>query len=1015
MKIHFRGFLGSAIGIITIVLFTAVTLSAQTGRVNGTITDSQTGEPLAGANVVIGQDSPIGAATDLDGNYTVTGVPIGTHTITVTYIGYKRVEREVTVAANQQTNVDIEMTPESVRGEEVVVTAQAKGQLQAINQQIASDKIANIVSEAKIREMPDFNAAQAIGRLPGVSTEKSSGEANKVVIRGLSPKYNSIEVEGVKLSATGSSQIGLSSNPGVGGTVSNDRSVDLTMVSPYMVRTISVYKSLTPDMNANSIGGTVNMELREAPRRPHFSAMWQQGYTAKSNTYGNYRAVLSGSRRFLSDRLGVYVLGNIESYDRDADNMGAGYAPSGTVDSTTGFRPVEVRSVSLRRHVEARKRYGANLILDYNLPNGSIKAVNMFARLNSDYADHNQNFDYANGGIGWSLRLGENIIDQQMNALKLDYDLGFMTADLSASYTSSNNVLEDSPLFNFNQTGGLPGGQVPENEVPENLDYLVEFFGNEDVKLRSANLLSSDYEEEKYSLKGDFQVPYNLGANVNGFLKFGGQYDIQSNSNDQETPYAALNQGDGEGIQGQMMRSIESRFDVSIDAAGDIPGTHFRANDEDLYDPFWNDRFGDFYYAADRNILTDILNYLRRDSTYHASTSTITTGDEGGWYDGPYQQLANDYNYEEDYYAAYLMSKLNFKNFMVIGGVRYEKVESNYFAYNARDLRNAKKQKMYDTTAYAGNEHFLPMGQVKYTPLPWMDVRYAYTQSLARPDYSQLSPKFTITQGSPGTVYAGNPDLNPAIAYNHDLNLTFHGNTLGLFSVGAFYKEIKDFTYSATYELNQATRDAGIDSIERYIIVREGDEVVRPKNNATVVRPINNPYDATVRGLELDLQTNFWYLPAPLNNLVFGINYSRIHSELRYPIYETEVELVGRDRVLTFVDSSRAGRLVDQPNDIVNSYIGYDYKGFSSRLSFIYQGNSVDNIGRYPEQDGFTTDYFRIDFSVRQRLPIANSELFLDITNLNDENNSSAQRTTEGFNNIQNYGLTANLGIRIRY
>ena len=234
---------------------------------------------------------------------------------------------------------------------------------------------------------------------------------------------------GVRLSATGSSQIGLSSNPEIASqNVSNDRSVDLTMISPYMIRMIAVYKSLTPDMNANSIGGTVNMELREAPSGLHTDLLWQSGYTAKSNTYGNYRAVASGSSRFFNDQLGVYALFNIESYDRNSDNMDGNYNIAGEeveIDPVTGFRPIKVSSVTFNRHLETRKRYGGNLILDYTLPNGSIKFVNLLARINSDYTDHRQTINYDNGRMEWQIRLGENNTDQQLHSLKLDYDLGF--------------------------------------------------------------------------------------------------------------------------------------------------------------------------------------------------------------------------------------------------------------------------------------------------------------------------------------------------------------------------------------------------------------------------------------------------------------------------------------------------------------------------------------------------------------------------------------------------------------
>jgi len=90
----------------------------------------------------------------------------------------------------------------------------------------------------------------------------------------------------------------------------------------------------------------------------HGDALWQSGYTQKSNTYGNYRAIVSGSDRFFDDQLGVYVLGNAEQYDRSADNMSAGYVTASSTVSSSGYRPVLVNSVTLDRHVETRERFG---------------------------------------------------------------------------------------------------------------------------------------------------------------------------------------------------------------------------------------------------------------------------------------------------------------------------------------------------------------------------------------------------------------------------------------------------------------------------------------------------------------------------------------------------------------------------------------------------------------------------------------------------------------------------------
>tara|TARA_Y100001935_G_scaffold223573_1_gene199132 strand:+ start:39981 stop:43184 length:3204 start_codon:yes stop_codon:yes gene_type:complete len=1025
------------------------------GQIKGLVTDAGSGETLIGVNVGI-RNTTLGAASNIDGEYVIRRVPAGVYTLAASSIGYDNFEIEVEVVGGETLELNFSMNAVTVVGEEVIVSAQAQGQREAINEQLQSDKIVNVVSETKIQELPDFNAAAALGRLPGVSTTKSSGEDNKVVIRGLSPEFNSIEVEGVKLSATGSPSIGFTSDPYVGtGGVNNDRSVDLTSVSPYMIRMISVYKSLTPDMNANSIGGTVNMELREAPAEPHFSAMWQQGYTAKSNTYGNYRAVLSGSNRFFNEKLGVYALANIESYDRNADNLSAGYgrvSSSADVDSLTGFRKVDVDQVTFNRHIETRNRYGANLIMDYRLPKGSLKFVNMFTRINKDYTDYNQSIVYNNNRMDWRLQQGDNDVDTRLHTLKLDYDLGWVNIDVSGSYTSSLNLLENSPVINFNQVGAL---NIDQNDIvnlpPEDLiGYQQSFRGVEEVVLRSANLYSSDYKEERYTTKADFEIPFNIGTGLSGSFKVGGQWDRQYNSLDQEAPYMAFDGNAGsseEGIANNMMRDLMNEFDLGINEQGWFTGPTFMNTDRELFNPFLNDTYGDIYFTPTPGLLVDMVNYVIGNPLYDASNEEQSTGRQGGWYDGPYQQLTNDYSFDEDYYATYAMTKFTVGKFFFIGGARYEKVESHYQAYIAEDIRNAQNQYMIDTTSTSSNEFLLPMGQVKFDAFDWMDLRYAYTQTLARPNYNDLTPKYTIPNGG-GSIYTGNPDLQPAQAFNHDVNVTFHANKLGLLSIGAFYKTIKNFRYTASYKLDAAMK-AGIDDVSNYqifcseyirdkygdlyptvgseITCPDGQELVGPAMeagtyNVNVSKPLNNPYDATVKGLELDFQHNFWYLPGTLSNIVFGVNYARIFSEYKQPFYIRNVyfEGSGRDavQVVELIDSSFTSRLVNQPKHVLNTYLGYDYKGFSGRFSLLYQSNTFRGSGgEYTENDSFTTDYLKIDFSARQKLPFVDgkTELFMDVSNINGANTSWRQRSINGYQGIQNYGLTANLGIRIRY
>ncbi|MCK9244050.1 MAG: outer membrane beta-barrel protein, partial [Candidatus Marinimicrobia bacterium] len=934
-------------------------------------------------------------------------------TVVVTYIGYLPLNVDVNIPLGGTIRRDFGLEPEVLQGREVIVTAQALGQMQAINQQLASDKISSIVSEARIQELPDFNAAQALSRLPGVSTLESSGEANKVVIRGLAPQYNAVSVEGVKLSSTGSTQMGVSALSNTSGSISNDRSVDLSMISPYMIKSISVFKSLTPDMNANSIGGSVNMELREAPSQLHYDLMWQSGYTAKTGNFGNYRAVGSISQRFFNDNLGAYILVNAEKYDRDADNMNSVYDITEKRPDTTGFRPVIVNNTTLNRHVETRQRYGGNLIIDYKLPNGSIKSVNMLTRLVSDFTDINTVLHYADGLIYFNYRNGVNTTDLIVNSISFDYDFRWVKMDLKYARTSSKNNLPESPYLQFKSPGTAVSTNIPPNTKPEDLldsnvvnTKVVNYPIYDQIQLDNINLFSSLYKESKDQLTLDFKVPYSFGRNLLGYIKIGGQYYNQDNSNDQKTPYAQLRSGND--FTDALIDDLEREFGIEYDPNFKFTGSNF-IGDSHYTRSFLKNEFGQIWYACDPNMPTAMANYLASSPQWTGQSFGQLSG---GWFNGPFQRLANTYYYEEKYYAGYVMSELTYRNIMVVGGARYEKMESKYTAYNMYDQREPTSQQIDTVTTRPTNEFILPMVQTKYSPSKWMDIRYAYTQTLARPDYHQLSPK--VTYNNPRTsINAGNPDLVPAQAYNHDFNLTFHGNKIGLFSVGLFYKEVKNFTYSSSYKMYDSTFYDGLKS-------RHDEDLnilsYKPDLGGTLHTYVNSLFPAYVKGLEFDLQTRLWYLPKGLDGIILGINYTMIESEATYPIYDDTTVYPPRPlpRISYVTYTTRKGRLIYQPNDVVNAYIGYEIKGFSARISFLFQGNSVSRIGAFPEQDGYTKDYFRLDASVRQKLPFFGSEIYLDIININNEINSSAQTTIDGFTNIKNYGTTANLGIRLR-
>jgi TonB-dependent receptor len=986
-------------------LILQLSAAQSSGTIKGTVYDRATKDQLPGANVVV-RGTSIGTSTSLSGEYIIRNAPGGQQTIRVTYIGYISQSVVVNVPEGGSITQDVNLSATTLEGEEIVVTAQAQGQLQAINQQLASDKIVNIVSESRIQELPDFNAAQAISRLPGVSTLQSSGEANKVVIRGLAPQYNSISIGGITLAPTGETKIGVSSNTDLDfASINSDRSVDLTMVSPYMIKSISVYKSLTPDLDANAIGGVVDMELREAPSGYRADVLWQSGYTAKTKSYGNYRFVASASNRFFDDDFGVYVLANVEEYDRSSDDMGGEYLMRNVYPDSTGFAPVFVRRVDLTRHLETRQRYGGNLILDYRLPFGTLRMNNLLSRLNSDYQDYRTRLDYQNHNIDYTYREGKRKTDLGLSSLEAAMDFAFLSVNLKAAVNYSRNHDPDSYYFVFRETGGVVGN-VPDNVLPENLLPLIRHEGPGNVYLNTLNLFNTDYKENDQVYKADFRIPLNTGSEISAFVKFGGEHRYNGRKNEQSTPYARIDRGSN--IQNWMVDSLINRFSLGLDSAANrFPGTNFTSSDPKLYESFLDNRFGSLYWLPTAGVLSQMTQYVSRTPSFNAIFGGGTN--PGGWFAGPFEYLANYYEYVEKYYAAYLMAEVNIgPDIRVVGGARYEEIKSVFNAFNIKDGRDPGSQQAFAVSATPANNYLLPMVQVKYDVTDWMDIRYSFTKTLARPDFHQLTPHFYM-DFSRNNVWAGNPRLKPGQSLNHDVILTFHSNDLGLLSVGGFYKTVKEFTYFTRYKLHQSAV-AGLDSIGTYEVGG-----VFPQDGALLRTYLNSPYDATVKGIEVDFQTRFWYLPPPLDGVVFGMNYTHIWSDATYPWRDDRTSLNPNPPprfLVTTIDSTREGRLIDQPDDIFNAYIGYDYEGFSGRISVVFQGNSVSGIGNFPEQDGFTKDYFRVDASARQKLPVEGLQLFLDLNNINARKNSSAQLSIGGFTSELNYGLTANLGLR---
>ncbi|MDP4196565.1 MAG: TonB-dependent receptor [Bacteroidota bacterium] len=943
------------------------TLLAQKGAASlkGKVIDATTGDALPGATIIV-TGTALGAVSDIHGNYLIKELPAGNVHLKISYVSYKTLETQIQAASDKITILDFKLNPETILSKEVVVTAQAQGQAQAINQQLSSNTIVNVVSAARIQEVPDANAAESVGRLPGVSVLRSEGEGNKVVVRGLAPKYNNVLVAGVKMAATDPS----------------DRSVDLSMISSYMLEGIEVTKAITPDMDANAIGGTVNFKLRQAPSGLKYDFLLQGGYNDLKNTYSDYKIVGNGSNRFFDDKLGVFAQIDIEKKNLNANAMGAGYILNSPV--VNKVNQVYISSLNLDDIRRDRNRYGGTLVLDYQLPTGSIIFNNFISSGKTNSIDRGESYGVDLRTHTYDVTDAETKLNVMTNSIEYNQDLSLFNikADLSHSYSeqqSPNSIyfdfLENSAFKDFSRT-------IAPNLLPK---YALDNLNN--TVLADISRYDKLNKDREFTGSTDINREFNLFDEITANFKIGGKYGYMERSYDYNSDGGFLNYGSGQGARDAILNAFpwmkSSIANGSLNMVYSVFVDHNYSSGTFLK--------GDYSMgpSASVDLMHQIVDVLKR------------YGDSEAYRHMDYSSTTNDYHGYEYHNAEYIMTDLHYSNLVqVIAGVRYENEKRRYTATSGNSNYGIAENKYVhgDTTTTVTNSNWLPMFHIKVRPTEWLDLRFAYTNTLSRPDFSTVIPRINIGTES---VILNNYQLKPAHSENFDLYLSIHENTIGLFTAGVFKKNIKDLIFAANGKIIVNPAELGLDNDQK---------------GHTLYTYLNNPNPVDLWGFEINWQTHFWYLPGLLSGLVLDANYTHIFSEADYPRTVVNNQFVNHAPwiIQTVIDTFYTARMISQPDNIANVALGWDYKGFSIRGSLIYQSNIFMATNFWPELRANTDDSWRWDLSVKQELPYEGAQVYVNLTNLSratDRNINSGNGfpTSEGF-----YGLGANMGIRYR-
>jgi len=960
---------------IFLLLVSVSQISAQTkGSVAGKLVDVDNGEPLIYANVAI-DGTAIGTVTNDEGEYRIANLEAGNYILVFSYLSYKTQHHDITIRTGQETSLDGSLSMESIMGEEIVVTGMLRGQSAAINQQIKSNTIVSVVSKDKILELPDQNAAETVARLPGVSIIRDGGEGSKVVLRGMAPRLNSITIDGERIPATDA----------------QDRSVDLSMFSTDALSGIEYYKSLRPDMDADAIGGQINFTSRKASGGFHGNARVQTGYNDLRKEFGQYKGALLLENRFFNDKLGLIVGGSVQRANRSSEGYTANWSTEMGVDAD-GNQIFTVNTFNVTDEDETRYRYNANLTADYELSNGEIMLTSNFGQTNRHDIRRRRRYRVSSAYQEYDLRERESRNVVFTNRLSgIHHLFNQTTIDWAVSYATTTNKRPFDHRMRFREIGAF-------NVNPERtLNNVVNGAKDrvDETWLKDVYFDTYDVSDDNLTLMINITQPFRLADNITGLIKGGGKYRQKTR-------------------------------DYNVDR---IWTEHFVAQEilaVGREDPDW-----DVYYPREWILMSSFIGSHNNTDFGRFFESPYYLGPGPGEVNGPHLDTdkmekfrndyadyyvvyplmdASDYTAGEDVTAGYLMTELNFADRVnLLAGVRYEETKNDYQSIFGtprvdEDGNVINSTGLVDTVGSRVHDQWLPMFHLKFNLTRWADLRLAATKSLSRPNFFSLVPWERINPGE-GIAERGEPNLKQMTAWNYDVILSFY-EKFGLFTIGGFYKNIDNIDYTLTSRVFD--RDS-------------------PINGLNLTRPVNAEMTSTILGFEIDLQSNFRFLPSPLDGIVISANYTHLKSETFYPISLIET-LDVFPWTSTVVDTIRSGRMPGQVDDLLNLSIGYEKKGFSARISLIYQGSSLfasgetdagslaQSVGITPDLDQIVGASSRWDLSINQYIT-KKFQVYLNINNLT--NTKETSYLAGSFNILPTslfvYGMTADIGISYKF
>lgn len=837
--------------------------------------------------------------------------------------------------ANAQTAPAQTQTADKEASPDTIVVTGRRFSEGARSQQKAAINLVNVQSAEDIAKYPDFNAAEALSRVPGVSISADTGEGRFINIRGLDGNLNGTQFGGVQL---------LNTQPGGTSFGGGGRAVELDTIPIGAVDQLIVRKTGLPDQEAEGLGGSVDVVPRTAQgiKRPFLEGEIGGGYQPLHGHAGVYRASIAAGYRFGPDNaFGVEANASYHEDGRGFDDVEPAYQETGpTINTVTvpgGPKDKLLSGVDLRRYNYNRRRFGFGSELTYDPTPQShyyIRAddagytervdrpVLNYSNLNAATQpdangkvvnitpDANGNFFAPFATAQLSRRDEQETHLNFVTAFGGHNDFGRVILDYQGSYTAASYhkdydynstfspTIASFPLsYNNSTITGLPAITLPAGSFnpSDPTQYTLSNFRNQ----------TEGAHDREWAGRLDITVPIHLiGTDEN--IKFGGKIRLRDKRDTQYNfTYFQTTNGDGT-INNPQLPVFPTIPLTSVLGPG--PYTNFYSGQYNVgYAP---------NYLAIRAAIPD-------NPTYRNSALA---------------QPRLSFNDTENIYAGYLEYQGTIGKFGYLAGFRVENTDGTYRGFDAND----SAQKGPIIAGKSNYTDFFPTVQLRYNFTDKLIARATYSTGIGRPGFNQLQNGTQVNTGGP-SVTVGSPSLKPTTDNAFDVSIEYYLPHSGVLSVTFFDKEFDNYIVSTLTTLSGAQANAIYNTAPGAQQFNAGD-IVR-------VSGFNNVKNSYARGIEAEYNQKLTFLPAPFDGFGVDGNVTYVDSSI----------LLHTSQGASAPDIS--GRLPGTSTLTWNLAGYYEAHGAAVRLAANWVSPSIFGVGSQAQNDYFQDTKFQVDLT----------------------------------------------------